>query len=95
MFRVAGGRSRAEAVRSLAAGRAHPASGDDAKAAAHFEASIEVHERCGAPLLLAEPLLDWADAIDRTQIAGPVLMNSGAGQHIRSPGAGPCFSSTE
>ena len=47
------------------------ASGDDAKAAAHFEASVEVHERCGAPLLLAESLLDWADAIDRTQIAGP------------------------
>jgi tetratricopeptide (TPR) repeat protein len=47
------------------------ASGDDAKAAAHFEASAEVHERCGVPLLLAESLLDWADAIDRTQIAGP------------------------
>jgi class 3 adenylate cyclase len=47
------------------------AAGDDAKAAAHFEASAEVHERCGAPLLLAESLLDWADAIDRTQIAGP------------------------
>jgi hypothetical protein len=47
------------------------ASGDDAKAAAHFEASAEVHERCGVPLLLAESLLDWADLIDRTQIAGP------------------------
>jgi class 3 adenylate cyclase len=47
------------------------AAGDDAKAAAHFEASAEVHERCGAPLLLAESLLDWADEIDRTQIAGP------------------------
>jgi len=47
------------------------ASGDDAKAAAHFEAAAEVHERSGVPLLLAESLLDWADAIDRTQIAGP------------------------
>jgi class 3 adenylate cyclase len=47
------------------------ASDDDAKAAAHFEASAEVHERCGVPLLLAESLLDWADLIDRTQIAGP------------------------
>jgi hypothetical protein len=47
------------------------AAGDDAKAAAHFEASAEVHERCGVPLLLAESLLDWADLIDRTQIAGP------------------------
>ena len=47
------------------------ASGDDATAAAHFEASAEVHERCGVPLLLAESLLDWADLIDRAQIAGP------------------------
>ena len=47
------------------------AAGDDVQAAEHFQAAAEIHERCGAPLLLAESLLDWADAIDRTQGAGP------------------------
>ena len=37
----------------------------------HFEAAAEVHERCQVPLLLAESLLDWADAIDRGQVTGP------------------------
>ena len=47
------------------------AAGDDVRAAEHFQAAAEIHERCGAPLLLAESLLDWADAIDHTQGAGP------------------------
>ena len=47
------------------------AAGDDVQAAEHFQAAAEIHERCGAPLLLAESLLDWADAIDPTQGAGP------------------------
>jgi hypothetical protein len=33
--------------------------------------NAQVHERCGVPLLVAVSLLDWADLIDRTQIAGP------------------------
>jgi hypothetical protein len=37
----------------------------------HFEAAAEIHERCKVPLLLAESLLDWADAIDLYQVAGP------------------------
>ena len=47
------------------------ASGDDVQAAEHFQAAAEIHERCGVPLLLAESLLDWADAIDPSQGAGP------------------------
>ncbi len=46
-------------------------SGDVSKAMGHFEAAAEIHERRKVPLLLAESLLDWADAIDRHQVAGP------------------------
>lgn len=45
--------------------------GDADRAAAHFAAAAELHERRKVPLLLAESLLDWADAIDRGQAAGP------------------------
>ena len=33
--------------------------------------AAELHERRKVPLMLAESLLDWADAIDRGQAAGP------------------------
>jgi hypothetical protein len=46
-------------------------SGDVSQAMGHFEAAAEIHERRKVPLLLAESLLDWADAIDRYQVAGP------------------------
>jgi len=36
----------------------------------HFEAAARVHERCGAPLLMAESLLDWAELADRTHASG-------------------------
>ena len=45
--------------------------GDADRAAAHFAAAAELHERRKVPLLLTESLLDWADAIDRGQAAGP------------------------
>lgn len=45
--------------------------GDADRAAAHFAAAAELHERRKVPLLLAESLLDWADAIDRGQASGP------------------------
>ena len=45
--------------------------GDADRAAAHFAAAAELHERRKVPLMLAESLLDWADAIDRGQAAGP------------------------
>jgi len=45
--------------------------GDADRAAAHFAAAAELHERRKVPLLLAESLLDWADAVDRGQSAGP------------------------
>jgi class 3 adenylate cyclase/tetratricopeptide (TPR) repeat protein len=45
-------------------------SGDVSKAMAHFEAAAEIHERRKVPLLLAESLLDWADAIDRNGATG-------------------------
>ena len=41
------------------------------QAAQHFQAAAEIHERCGAPLLLAESLLDWADAIAPPRAPGP------------------------
>ena len=58
---------------------------DADRAAAHFAAAAELHERRGVPLLLAESLLDWADAIDRGQAgrappggaAGPVGGDAG------------------
>jgi hypothetical protein len=46
------------------------ASGQVSTAMEHFEAAAAIHERCQVPLLLAESLLDWADAIDRGQMAG-------------------------
>ena len=46
------------------------ASGQVSKAMEHFEAAAVIHERCQVPLLLAESLLDWADVIDRDQMAG-------------------------
>jgi hypothetical protein len=46
------------------------ASGQVSTAMEHFEAAAAIHERCQVPLLLAESLLDWADAIDRHQVAG-------------------------
>jgi class 3 adenylate cyclase/tetratricopeptide (TPR) repeat protein len=45
--------------------------GDADRAAAHFAAAAELHDRRKVPLLLAESLLDWADAVDRGQSAGP------------------------
>jgi class 3 adenylate cyclase len=36
----------------------------------HFEAAAQVHERCEAPLLMAESLLDWADLADRAGAPG-------------------------
>jgi hypothetical protein len=47
------------------------ASGDPGRAGEHFEAAAAVHERCGAPLLGAESLLDWAELADRARSAGP------------------------
>ncbi|MEW2360032.1 AAA family ATPase [Spirillospora sp. NPDC029432] len=47
------------------------ASGETGRAGEHFEAAAAVHERCGAALLGAESLLDWADLRDRTGAAGP------------------------
>jgi hypothetical protein len=47
------------------------ARGDAAGATTHFEAAAELHERRQVPLLLAESMLDWADAIDRNQARGP------------------------
>jgi hypothetical protein len=46
------------------------ASGQVSKAMEHFEAAAVIHERRQVPLLLAESLLDWADVIDRDQMAG-------------------------
>ncbi|MBF8190052.1 AAA family ATPase [Nonomuraea sp. K274] len=45
--------------------------GDPRKAAEHFEAAAEVHERRGVPLMLAESLLDWADLLDGGGLTGP------------------------
>ncbi|HEU5159419.1 MAG TPA: AAA family ATPase [Streptosporangiaceae bacterium] len=47
------------------------ASGAAARAIDHFAAAARVHERCGAPLLMAESLLDWALLMDRTRADGP------------------------
>ncbi|WP_043621955.1 ATP-binding protein [Nonomuraea candida] len=47
------------------------AMGDPVKAAGHFEAAAEVHERRGVPLMLAESLLDWADLLDAGEVDGP------------------------
>ncbi|MFI0350784.1 ATP-binding protein [Actinomadura sp. 9N407] len=47
------------------------ASGAPDRAGEHFEAAAQVHDRCGAPLLGAESLLEWADLVDRTGITGP------------------------
>ncbi|SDJ93232.1 Adenylate and Guanylate cyclase catalytic domain-containing protein [Nonomuraea maritima] len=47
------------------------AAGDRERAAGHFEAAAEVHERRGVPLMLAESLLDWADLLDEGGTAGP------------------------
>ncbi|MEU5880480.1 AAA family ATPase [Spirillospora sp. NPDC047279] len=41
------------------------AGGDHGTANDHFASAAEVHERCGAPLLMAESLLDWADLAER------------------------------
>ncbi len=60
--------------------------GDADRAAAHFAAAAELHERRKVPLLLAESLLDWADAIDRGQAAGPRRRRCGAGRRGRWPG---------
>lgn len=45
--------------------------GDLPRAAEHFEAAAEVHERREVPLMLAESLLDWADLLDAGQVSGP------------------------
>ncbi|TDE41462.1 adenylate/guanylate cyclase domain-containing protein [Nonomuraea mesophila] len=49
------------------------AMGDPRRAAEHFEAAAEVHERCGVPLMLAESLLDWADLLGGSEgeVRGP------------------------
>ncbi|MFI7614365.1 ATP-binding protein [Nonomuraea terrae] len=47
------------------------AMGDPERAAGHFEAAAEVHERRGVPLMLAESLLDWADLLDGGGVSGP------------------------
>ncbi|MFB9471828.1 AAA family ATPase [Nonomuraea salmonea] len=47
------------------------AMGDEQRAAGHFEAAAEVHERRGVPLMLAESLLDWADLLDESDLDGP------------------------
>ncbi|MGW0805811.1 ATP-binding protein [Nonomuraea sp. NPDC002799] len=47
------------------------ATGDPQRAAEHFEAAAEVHERRGVPLMLAESLLDWADLLDSGAVSGP------------------------
>ncbi|MEV4581212.1 AAA family ATPase [Nonomuraea jabiensis] len=41
------------------------------RAAEHFEAAAEMHERRGVPLMLAESLLDWADLLDGGEVSGP------------------------
>lgn len=45
--------------------------GDPGRAAEHFEAAAEVHERRGVPLMLAESLLDWAALLEETGVNGP------------------------
>ncbi|MGA5762225.1 ATP-binding protein [Nonomuraea bangladeshensis] len=45
--------------------------GEPRRAAEHFEAAAEVHERREVPLMLAESLLDWADLLDGGQVSGP------------------------
>ncbi|SEG90921.1 Adenylate and Guanylate cyclase catalytic domain-containing protein [Nonomuraea solani] len=47
------------------------AMGDRQRAAEHFEAAAEVHERRGVPLMLAESLLDWAELLDGGEVNGP------------------------
>ncbi|MDX3107024.1 ATP-binding protein [Nonomuraea angiospora] len=47
------------------------ATGSPQRAAEHFEAAAEVHERQGVPLMLAESLLDWADLLDGGEVSGP------------------------
>ncbi|MEU6787010.1 AAA family ATPase [Nonomuraea angiospora] len=47
------------------------ATGSPQRAAEHFEAAAEVHERRGVPLMLAESLLDWADLLDGGEVSGP------------------------
>jgi sugar phosphate isomerase/epimerase len=46
------------------------ASGAGQRTMDHFAAAARVHERCGAPLLMAESLLDWADFIEETRPGG-------------------------
>ncbi|KAB8193202.1 AAA family ATPase [Nonomuraea phyllanthi] len=47
------------------------AMGSPRRAAEHFEAAAEVHERRGVPLMLAESLLDWADLLEDGSAGGP------------------------
>ncbi|MFC4009480.1 ATP-binding protein [Nonomuraea purpurea] len=47
------------------------ATGDPQRAAEHFEAAAEVHERRGVPLMLAESLLDWAELLEGGAASGP------------------------
>ena len=47
------------------------AAGAVQRAMDHFAAAARVHERCGAPLLMAESLLDWARFVDETGASGP------------------------
>ncbi|WP_433429989.1 ATP-binding protein [Nonomuraea sp. CA-141351] len=47
------------------------AMGSPQRAAEHFEAAAEVHERRGVPLMLAESLLDWADLLEEESMSGP------------------------
>ncbi|MEV5495496.1 hypothetical protein AB0M50_08830 [Nonomuraea fuscirosea] len=47
------------------------AMGEPARAAVHFEAAAEVHERQGVPLMLAESLLDWAALLESGEVPGP------------------------
>ncbi|MFG1997570.1 ATP-binding protein [Spirillospora sp. NPDC048911] len=49
----------------LSVARGHPGRAND-----HFAAAAEVHGHCGAPLLMAESLLDWADLVERGDTAG-------------------------
>lgn len=47
------------------------ASGAVQRAVDHFAAAARVHERCGAPLLMAESLLDWAHFAAEKGAGGP------------------------
>ncbi|MEV0385124.1 AAA family ATPase [Nonomuraea sp. NPDC050643] len=62
---------------------------DRRRAAEHFEAAAEAHERRGVPLMLAESLLDWADLLDGGEVSGPkaVDLREWAGSLLPGRGA--------